>query len=190
MQALLEVFTDRDHVHDRAPQRARLRKAAACLSLVAAPEQDADGVLTAVADLRERRDIRDTLITCLRPAPGEGLTLRPDPVGDHLLLRELENDDGLLRIPDTGGDQGLVQALTTPMRTSQNNPDTASRLITSLLDADTTRWPLCWPSRPPVVALRHPAWNSSHPAPRRRYRWTSYQRPCPPLPLSCPTCSR
>ena len=25
--------------------------------------------------------MRDTLITCLRPAPGEGLALRPDPVG-------------------------------------------------------------------------------------------------------------
>ena len=136
----------RDIIHDRAPRRARLRKAAACLSLVAAPEQHADAILTAVSDLRddprERQDIRDTLITCLRPAPGEGLALRPDPVGDHLLLRELAHDDGLLpRTLDTGGDQGLGRALVTLVRAGQNDPDTATRLITSLLDADITRWP-------------------------------------------------
>ncbi len=136
----------RDNVRDRAPRRARLRKAAACLSLVAAPEREANAVLTAVDDLRddprERQDVRDTLITCLRPAPGEGLALRPDPVGDHLLLRELGDNDGLLaRILDTGSDQGLAQALVTLVRAGHNDPDTATRLITSLLDADIARWP-------------------------------------------------
>jgi hypothetical protein len=90
----------RDIVRERQPRRTRLRKAAACLSLVAAPEQRADAVLTAVGDLkadaRELHDVRDTLITCLRAAPGEGLALRPDPIGDHLVLRELGADEEML----------------------------------------------------------------------------------------------
>ena len=136
----------RNTVHDRKPRRARLCKAAACLSLVAAPEQRADAVLAAVADLRnnsqELYDVRDILITCLRPAPGEGLALRPDPIGDHLLLREFAYDEGLLlRTLDAGGDQELGQSLVTLVRAGQNDPDTASRLITSLLDADIARWP-------------------------------------------------
>ncbi|MGH8967468.1 MAG: hypothetical protein ACRDXB_19365, partial [Actinomycetes bacterium] len=136
----------RNNIRDREPSRARLRKAATCLSLVAAPERDADAVLTAVGDLRddprERHDVRETLIACLRPAPGEGLALRPDPIGDHLLLRELGEDDGLLtRVLDAGGDQGLGQALVTLVRAGQNDLDTATRLITDLLDADNARWP-------------------------------------------------
>ncbi len=136
----------RDNVREREPRRSRLRKAAACLSLVAAAEQHADDILAAVGDLkadaRERHDVRDTLILCLRPEPGEGLALRPDPVGDHLLLREFGNDEsGLARVLDAGGDQGLGQALITLARAGQNDPVTATRLITSLLDADITRWP-------------------------------------------------
>ncbi|MGH3811806.1 MAG: lipase/acyltransferase domain-containing protein [Pseudonocardiaceae bacterium] len=136
----------RDTVHDRKPRRARLRKAAACLSLVAAPEQQADTILTAVRDLdtdrRELQDVRDTLITCLRPAPGEGLALRPDPVGDHLLLRELGGgDDLLVRVLDLGGEPGLEQALVTLVRVGQSHPDAATRLITMLLDADIARLP-------------------------------------------------
>ncbi|MDQ3885697.1 MAG: hypothetical protein M3308_01440, partial [Actinomycetota bacterium] len=136
----------RDTVRDRAPRRARLRTAAACLSLVAAPEQDADALLTAVTDLkddpRERHDVRDTLITCLRPAPGEGLALRPDPVGDHLVLRVLGADeDLLLRVIEISGRAALPRALITLVRAGQNDPDTATRLITRLLDADVERWP-------------------------------------------------
>ncbi|MDQ3153291.1 MAG: tetratricopeptide repeat protein, partial [Actinomycetota bacterium] len=137
----------RDIVRERQPRRARLRKAAACLSLVAAPEQSADTVLTAVGDLeadaRERQDVRDTLITCLRPGPGEGLALRPDPVGDHLVLRELGADEEmLLQAVDAAGPPGLEQALVTLVRAGQNDPDTATRLVTTLLDADIGRWPV------------------------------------------------
>jgi hypothetical protein len=135
----------RDNVRERAPRRARLRKAVACLSLVAAPEPNADAVLRAVDDLREdpreRHDVRDTLITCLRPAPGEGLALRPDPVGDHLVLRELGTDQGvLLRAVEAGGEPGLVQALVTLVRAGQHDRDSAAGLVTALLDADPGRW--------------------------------------------------
>ena len=136
----------RDTVGDRQPRRARLRAAAVCLSLVAAPEQHADAVLTAVTDLeddpRERRNVRDTLITCLRPAPGEGLALRPEPVGDHLVLRELRADQALLlRTIEASDPAGLPRALITLVRAGQNDPDTATRLITRLLEDDVGRWP-------------------------------------------------
>ena len=86
--------------------------------------------------------MRDTLITCLRPGPGEGLALRPDPVGDHLVLRELGADEEmLLRVVDAPGPPGLEQALVTLVRAGQNDPDTATRLVTTLLDADIGRWP-------------------------------------------------
>ncbi|MGH3785720.1 MAG: tetratricopeptide repeat protein [Pseudonocardiaceae bacterium] len=128
------------------PDRALMRKAAACVSLVAAPETDAYRVLIAVEELAdnaaERLATRRTLVTCLRPASGEGLALRPDPVGDHLLLRELgANADLLLRTLDAGGQPGLERALVTLVRAGQNDLDTATRLITTLLDADITRWP-------------------------------------------------
>ncbi|MGH3913110.1 MAG: hypothetical protein ACRDTC_06830, partial [Pseudonocardiaceae bacterium] len=128
------------------PDRALIRKAAVCVSLVSAFENDAYRVLTAVEELAdnaaERLATRRTLVTCLRPAPGEGLALRPDPVGDHLLLRELGADKGLLlRTLDAGGQPGLERALITLVRAGQNDPNTATRLITTLLDADLTRWP-------------------------------------------------
>lgn len=177
----------RDNIHDREPRRARLRKAAACLSLVAAPEQQADDILTAVRDLntdaRELQDVRDTLVTCLRPAPGEGLALRPDPVGDRLLVREFGSDHGLLLHAVTaGGDQGLDQALVTLVRVGQNDPDTATRLITALLEADSTRLPAVLTIAGAQVALRQPAWNSSPRGRTPHCHWKSCRRPCPSHP--------
>jgi len=136
----------RDNLRERQPHRARLRKAAAYLSLVAAPEQSADAVLGAVGDLKadawELHHVRDMLITCLRAAPGEWLALRPDPIGDHLVLRELGADEPmLLRAVDAAGPPGLEQALVTLVRAGQNYPDTAPGLVTALVDADLARWP-------------------------------------------------
>ncbi|MGH3937794.1 MAG: hypothetical protein ACRDTG_04040 [Pseudonocardiaceae bacterium] len=130
----------------REPDRALLRKAAACVSLVSAPENNAYRILTAVEELAdnaaERLATRRTLVTCLCPVPGEGLALRPDPVGDHLLLRELGADEGLLlRTLDAAGQPGLERALIILVRAGQNDPKTATRLITTLLDANVTRWP-------------------------------------------------
>ena len=134
-----------DNVREREPRRARLLTAAACLSLVAAPEHHANTVLTAVDDLREdareRHDVRDTLIACLRPAPGEGLALRPDPVGDHLVLREFGTDQDLLqRTVAASGDGGLERALVTLVRAGQHDRDRATRMVVALLDADIGRW--------------------------------------------------
>ncbi|MGH3755641.1 MAG: hypothetical protein ACRDRP_23695, partial [Pseudonocardiaceae bacterium] len=136
----------RDHVAERRPSRARLRQAAACLCLVAPTEREADRVLRAVADLaedaRERHDVRDTLVVCLRPGPGEGLAVRPDPVGDHLLLRELDQDPGLVaRTLGQAGEARLGQALITLVRAGQNDAEASTRLITGLLTHDPDRWP-------------------------------------------------
>ncbi len=135
----------RDNITDRRPHRTRLRKAATCLSLVAAPEAAADTVLEAVDDLRrdprELHDVRDTLITCLAPGAGEGIALRPDPVGDHLVLTELRHDEPLLRrAVAAAGDAGVTQAVTTLVRAGHNDLHTATRLITSLVEADLERW--------------------------------------------------
>ncbi|MGH8898457.1 MAG: hypothetical protein ACRDZ4_15930 [Egibacteraceae bacterium] len=135
----------RDRVAERQPSRTRLRTAAACLSLVAPTEPQAGSVLEAVTDLaedaRERHDVRDTLVACFRSEAGEGLALRPDPVGDHLLLRELTKDAGLLeRTLDAAGEAKLEQALVILVRAGQNDADASMRLITGLLEHDSGRW--------------------------------------------------
>ncbi|MGH8904367.1 MAG: hypothetical protein ACRDYA_22470, partial [Egibacteraceae bacterium] len=137
----------RGRVAERQPSRARLRTAAACLSLVAPTEAQAGSVLEAVADLaqdaRERHDVRDTLVACFRSEAGEGLALRPDPVGDHLLLRELGRDAGLLeRTLAAAGNARLEQALVTLVRAGQNDAEVSMRLVTGLLEYDPGRWPV------------------------------------------------
>ena len=134
-----------DKVKERQPSRARLRKAAVCLSLVAPVEREADGVLRAVPDLaedaRERHDVRDTLVSCFRSEAGEGLALRPDPVGDHLLLRELAQEPGLLqRALREAGEGKLEQALVTLTRAGQTDAEASTRLIMGLLQHDPSRW--------------------------------------------------
>src|SRR5262249_39747675 len=126
--------------------RALLRKAAVCVSLVAATGDAAYRVLSAVEELRddpaERRRVRRTLTTCLSPAPEEGLAVRPDPVGDHLLLRELDRDPTFLaRTLDTAGEQALRQVVSTLTRAGQNNDPAATRHVELLLRADPGRWP-------------------------------------------------
>ena len=99
----------------------------------AAPTRSSTAVDDLRDDPRERHDVRDTLITCLQPAPGEGLGLRPDPVGDHLVLTELGTDD---RPAAPRGRRRrakrLAQAVITLVRAGQNDPDTATDLITAL----------------------------------------------------------
>jgi len=128
------------------PERALLRQAAACLSLIAPPEDRADHILVAVNSLAEdpteRRAVRRTLVTCLSPAAGEGLAVRPDPVGDHLLLRELRRDGALLhRSIALAGDTGIDQAIVVLARAGQQDSEAAAHLLRLLLEADPARWP-------------------------------------------------
>nr|MBA2322477.1 tetratricopeptide repeat protein [Pseudonocardiales bacterium] len=129
------------------PERRLLRKAAACVSLTAPDEERAYEVLTAVPELAddpaERRAARRTLVTCLSPAPGEGLAVRPDPVGDHLMLTELDADRALFtRTLDSADRPGKQQAVIALTRAGQNNPERATGLITTLLDTQPGEWPL------------------------------------------------
>src|SRR5262249_39776973 len=117
------------------PERALLRKAAACVSLVSPDEQQAYRLLAAIEELAddvwERRAIRRTLLSCLSPAPGDGLTVRPDPVGDYLLLEELSKDPRLLsRTLTLAGEEAVEQAVFTLARAGQNDISRATALIT------------------------------------------------------------
>ncbi len=130
---------------DSVPERALLRRAAACVSLVSPPEQDVDNVLAAISDLREdppeRRTVRRTLQTCLSPASGEGLAVRPDPVADHL-LRELWRDDALVhRVLTRASDSQLETALLVMDRAGQDEPDVVTELLVTMVEASTGRWP-------------------------------------------------
>ena len=127
------------------PDRALLSTAAACVSLVAPPEKAANQVLAALPDLANdptlRRAVRRTLLACLSPAPGEGMALRPDPVGDYLVLRELGNDLGLLeRILPPDDATWVESALRTLTRAGQQNEPTAVDLIMALIQTAPDRW--------------------------------------------------
>lgn len=129
---------------DVAPDRALLRRAAACVSLVAPPEESIDAVLTAITDLAEdpaeRRTVRRTLQTCLSPASGEGLAVRPDPVADHLLRGLLRDDAFVHRAVTRAGEGQLEVALLAMDRAGQDDPDAVTELLVTLVDADPSRW--------------------------------------------------
>ncbi len=129
---------------DVEPDRALLRRAAACVSLVAPTDETVDTVLTAITDLAEdpaeRRTVRRTLQTCLSPASGEGLAVRPDPVADHL-LGELLRDDALVhRAVTRAGDGQLEMALLAMDRAGQDIPDVVTDLLVALVAAEPDRW--------------------------------------------------
>lgn len=127
------------------PDRALLRKAAACLTLIAPIDTEAYRVLAAVVELAddaaERRLVRRTLSACLKPALGEGLGVRPDPLGDRLLLRVLDDDADLLhRVLEKTGETSLEQAVVTLVRAGRDNIELPVRLITALIRAQPLRW--------------------------------------------------
>ncbi|MCY7341954.1 MAG: tetratricopeptide repeat protein, partial [Pseudonocardia sp.] len=127
------------------PERALLRQAAACVSLVAPTGDTTYPLLAAVEELgddaAERRAVRRTLVACLSPAPGEGLALRPDPVGDHLVLAELTRRPALLAgTLKRAGEAGLGQAVVTLTRAGQNDAVRATALIAAILRGDPQTW--------------------------------------------------
>lgn len=130
---------------DTKPERPLLRKAAAVVSLVTPTDRETGTVLTAIKDLdddpRERRNVRRTLVACLSPAPGEGLAVRPDPIGDHLLLRELDGDQALVHATFArAGEERLEAALVALDRAGQHDAETAIGLITAIAKAGRDRW--------------------------------------------------
>ncbi|MFE6866130.1 hypothetical protein ACFVFS_06205 [Kitasatospora sp. NPDC057692] len=137
------------------PRRGLLQSAAACLTLLAPPPQAAAAALAAVPELApaeaagRRRLIADTFTACLRPAPGEGLAVRPDRVGDHLMVTVLHRDlaaaataaDSLLeRALDHAGPSGTPAALGRLNRAGQNGPLRSAGLIETAVVAEPGRW--------------------------------------------------
>ncbi|MFL6143551.1 MAG: tetratricopeptide repeat protein [Labedaea sp.] len=130
---------------DVEPDRVLLRKAAVVASLLAPAEPHIDDVLSAVGDLRddprERRAVRRTLLTCLCPGAGEGLAVRPDPVGEHLLLREFVHDPALLVAALSRADDAQAEtALRTLDSAGQLDSDAAIAMIVAVGEADPGRW--------------------------------------------------
>ncbi|MFE2104758.1 hypothetical protein ACFXAF_02635 [Kitasatospora sp. NPDC059463] len=92
-------------------------------------------------DGRWREQVRTTLTDCLRPAPGEPLTLRPDPIADHLVLRTLREDDGLLAAALEGlDDERVLDALRQFNRAAAADPGAAADLITGWIGGGENRW--------------------------------------------------
>ncbi len=80
--------------------RDLLDQAAALLTLLSPASADAGDALRAIPRLRDDgrwcTEVADTMRTCLASGPGEGLALRPDPIGDHHLLGVMSKDPTLL----------------------------------------------------------------------------------------------
>jgi tetratricopeptide (TPR) repeat protein len=130
---------------DAKPERSLLRKAAAVVSLVTPTDLETGTVLTAIKDLdddpRERRIVRRTLVACLSPAAGEGLAVRPDPIGDRLLLCEFDRDPVLVHATlARAGEERLEAALVALDRAGQQDSETSIGIITALVKADSERW--------------------------------------------------
>ena len=85
----------------RMGHRQVLARAAAVLTLISPPSDQASETLRVIPELVDdaqwRFDVAETLRTCLAPSPGEGLAVRPDPVGDHHLLTVAESDPALIQ---------------------------------------------------------------------------------------------
>jgi hypothetical protein len=129
----------------RKPPRDRLLLAGAATTLVQAGEDDVDATLAHLPVLESNADERDAtgqvLIQCV--GGGESVAVRPDPVGDHLVLTRLgtAKRSKLLKLLTTRK-RDWTRALTTLNRAGQNDFEAAVTAITSLLTARKKRWPI------------------------------------------------
>lgn len=81
------------------------------------------------------------MTACLEPGPGEGLAVRPDPVGDHLLLRELSAEPGMLhRAVDHVPDADVQPILAVLTRAGQNDEPAAAGYLAALVGSRPSRW--------------------------------------------------
>ena len=131
---------------ERAPDTGLLRQAAAAVTLVQPVDLDAaDVALRIVPRLAENAPLRDVvaraLFSCLQPVTGDHLAVRPDPVGDHLLLAELALAPVLL----TGalaspGTHGQVDVLRVVNRAGQGDEDRAAELTAGWVHDHGEQW--------------------------------------------------
>ena len=128
------------------PDRARLLRAGAALTLVQAAESDVDTTLMKLTVLSNLEAERDALGRVLRHCldGGEVVTVRPDPVGDHLVLTDLGGPDAQSRqvlATLTMDELSWTRALGSLNRAGQNDLDTATGSIEALLANHPDRWP-------------------------------------------------
>lgn len=130
---------------DVSPDRSLLRTAGAYVSLLQPVADDLDGVLRTIEGLAddptERSVVRRLLLGCLDAEDEQGIAVRPDPVGDHLVLTELRLRPGLLHDLTEDASPAVVrQILTTLNRAGQRDPDFIASTIAGFL----ARRPVLW----------------------------------------------
>ena len=125
-----------------------LRAAGACVTLLAPTPENVSTVLTAVAELggqanaRYRGEIAQVLRDLLPSDPGDNtIALRPDPVGDHLMLTVLASDQKLLRkCLKRASDTDQLHACLSLTRATQEDARSAVILAEAALRARTNLW--------------------------------------------------
>ena len=134
----------RDADDKNKPSRPRMLRAAAAITLT---QPDPDGIytiLTCLSGLKHREVELDALERTFRQClPAEpGLAVRPDPIGDHLVLAELAGPEEAKTLERLTKDKGnWTRALSTLNRAGQEDHDLAADLIRRLLTRRPKRWP-------------------------------------------------
>ena len=131
---------------DLPPNPDVLAQAGALITLLRPTVASADEALQVLRGRSKEGDSTDhvarTMTTCLDPATGEHLGIRPDLVGDHHLLKVLDEWPDLLHEclpPGTGGDT-LLRSLLVLNRAGQNDGAAATRHLTELMLDEPARW--------------------------------------------------
>ena len=122
-----------------------LRRAAACLTLLAPTPSQAGTALRSLEELAEdgqwRENIRRMFAECFYTGPGEALALRPDPVADQLAVEIFSGDAGLMdRCLASLDEARLPLALANLNRASSTTPDTVTAMLTGWLRRHPGQW--------------------------------------------------
>ncbi len=134
---------------ERAPTRAVLRAAGAAVTLLAPQGRDrVDAALDQIDVLRRddrlRAEVTETLLRILPADPADGsVALRPDPVGDHLVITAYQHDPAALVARLTTADElerlHACVALTRAAATT-TGPDVVANLATQAVDQVPGLW--------------------------------------------------
>ena len=130
------------------PVEGVLRAAGACVTLLAPTPDRVSSVLTTVTELRGkanaryRGEVAQVLRDLLPPDPGDNtIALRPDPVGDHLMLAVLRADQKLFkRCLNRASDADQLSACLALTRAAQEDVQGTAVLAEVALRAQADLW--------------------------------------------------
>lgn len=126
-----------------AANREILRRAGAYLTMLAPAPSRVDETLTAIEPLRgdpiHRSHVTTALTDCLTVPGDRSLAIRPDPVGDHHLLRTLQRYPALLTATPLDS-AALTRALLVFTRAAQNDQEAVVQHIRSLRAVHREDW--------------------------------------------------